>query len=379
MRSGGFQKSLISLLHYLDYDKYNVDLLLLSPGGNFMKAIPRQVNILQARVPSVYFEKFPGCVKELLSQGNLFLAIHRITQAIIAKVNKGYGGIVMSKVIPVVEAEYDVIIDYNGQYILYYMIDKLRAKKKITYFHSDYKKWPYYYTADKKYFKKVDYIVTVSDQCKQSLDEVFPDCSERIKVIENIVTQETVTVRQDHSPCCRDDDFTGISIVMVGRVCCDKGIDLAIEACRLLKHNGYNIRWYSVGPCNNYAYFNKLVKQHGVDDCFVFIGETSNPYIYMRQADIIAHPSRFEGKAVAVEEAKILAKPIVVTNFSTAHEQIQSGRNGMIVALNAEALYQGIKQLIDEPALRQKLTAVLNKEAGGNASEIEKLYQLIEG
>ena len=67
----------------------------------------------------------------------------------------------MAYLMPSIGGEYDSIIDYNGQQQLYYMVNKLNAKKKITFFHSDYKKWSYYYKADKKYFPKVDAIFTI--------------------------------------------------------------------------------------------------------------------------------------------------------------------------------------------------------------------------
>ncbi|MCZ4368875.1 glycosyltransferase, partial [Sulfitobacter dubius] len=48
--------------------------------------------------------------------------------------------------------------------------------------------------------------------------------------------------------------------------------------------------------------------------------------------------SKFEGKAIAIDEAKILYKPIVVTNFSTAQDQIKDGIEGLIVDMNENAV-----------------------------------------
>ncbi len=379
MSVGGFQKSLVSLLYYFDFEKYNVDLLLFSPQGIFMDLIPKQVNVIPIIMPSCYFNVFPICIKQLLSKGYLLLAVQRIFQVMISKYDKGYGGIIMSKAIPAIKKEYDTIIDYNGQYILYYIVDKLTAKKKITYFHSDYKKWSYYHKADEKYFGKVDYIVTVSDQCKRSLDELFPVYSDRIRIVENIISSKTVSIHPRETSGFKDIDFKGVRIVMIGRVCEDKGIVFAIEACGKLKERGYNIRWYSVGPCSDFEYYNQLREENNVTDCFIFLGETNNPYAYMKNADIIAHPSKFEGKAVVVEEAKILAKPIVVTNFSTVYDQIVNEKNGLIVDMDSDSLYLGVKRLIDNTDLMMNFSRVLKNEVMGNESEVEKLYKLIEG
>ena len=54
------------------------------------------------------------------------------------------------------------------------------------------------------------------------------------------------------------------------------------------------------------------------------MGVKENPYPYIKKADIYVQPSRYEGKSIAIDEAKILKKPIVVTNFSTAKDQIEN-------------------------------------------------------
>lgn len=104
----------------------------------------------------------------------------------------------------------------------------------------------------------------------------------------------------------------------------------------------------------------------------------SNPYDYMRNADIVVLPSRFEGKAVSIEEAKLLKKSIVTTNFSTAKNQIEDGINGLIIKMNYLDLAEGIEKLIINKELKKKFEENLEKDSAGNRYEIEKLYKLIE-
>lgn len=230
MEIGGFQKSLISLLREFDYSKYEVDLLLLNPSGIYMDLIPTEVNQITLDIDNNYFKSPPSGIIELIKNKKVTLAIYRIIQSFISKINKGMGGIILSKKMPEIDKEYDVIIDYNGQHILYYMIDKLKAKKKITYFHSDYNKWNYYKFADKKYYKKANYIVTVSDICAESLKENFINEKDKIKVVENIITKDTVNIFPLNSNTYKDNEYTGKRIATIGRLCFDKGIDIAIDA-----------------------------------------------------------------------------------------------------------------------------------------------------
>ena len=88
--------------------------------------------------------------------------------------------------------------------------------------------------------------------------------------------------------------------------------------------------------------------------------------------------SRFEGKSVAIDEAKILKKPILVTNFSTAKDQIENGVNGMIVEMNPEAIAKGVQDLLDNKPLIEKFVENLDLENLDTNNEMEKLYDLIE-
>ena len=377
MRVGGFQKSLISLFQCLDYGKYDVDLLLLNPMGIFMDLIPKEVTILPCLVDSEYFMNGIKAMKSMLRKGKLKLAFSRAVSCLFWPFNKGVGAMIMVKAVPKLNKHYDVAIDYNGQHLLYYMVEKISANKKISYFHSDYKKWRYYEKMDRKYYNWVDAIVSVSDECVQSMKEIFPEYEDKIWCIENINSNKTVNLFPINSNTFND-SFDGIRIVTVGRVCYNKGYDIAAEALKKLKDAGYDVRWYMVGPIEDDAYCAKLMTQYVIGEDMMLLGATNNPYDYMRNADVIVHPSRFEGKAVAVEEAKILNKPIVATAYSTVMNQIVNEHTGLIVEMTGEAVFRGIERLICEPELRNRIIDAQKAECKGNEDEIWKLYKLIE-
>ena len=377
MEVGGFQKSLISLLSYFDYENYEVDLLLFNPKGIFMDVIPENVNILESIVTPTYFEKFPACLIGLIKEREFLKGSIRFLGAACSRIDRGYGAIIMSKAIPALKKKYDVIIDYNGQYSQYYMIDKLISDKKITYFHSDYRMWDYYQNADVCYYEKSDYIVTVSEECVNSIKNIFPKVEYKVKKIENIISERTVNLFPINSNNYTD-QFSGTRIVTVGRACKAKGLDLALHAIKLLLENGYNVRWYWIGPIEDEEKWQKMIENYDIKGCFVFLGSTNNPYDYMRNADIIVHPSRFEGKSVAIEEAKILRKPIVATNFSTVRNQIENELTGLVVNMDGYAIFEGIQRLIKDAELKNQIINYLSENVFGNENEVDKLYKLIE-
>ncbi|WP_040373636.1 glycosyltransferase, partial [Peribacillus psychrosaccharolyticus] len=110
---------------------------------------------------------------------------------------------------------------------------------------------------------------------------------------------------------------------------------------------------------------------------FKLLGLKSNPYPYINQADIYAQTSKFEGKSIAIDEAKILNKPIIVTAFSTARDQIKDGVDGQIVTMNSDAIVEGIERFIRDKNYKNNLVNNLFKEDYGTEDEINKLYKIL--
>ena len=378
LNTGGVQKSLISLLNCFDFDKYDVDLYLLSREGVLQDFVPKNVNFIELNFDPSFFKKFPYCIKELCKNKSFYLIYKRLVHVLISRIDKGYGAIYMSKLIPKIDKKYDAIIDYGGQQLCYYMVDILEANKKITFFHSNYKNWGYYFNADKRYYDKVDYIFTISETCKNSLMNYFPQ--QKDKIMYNIVSEKII------KKMSKDTDFNKmfelneniIKILTLGRPTLEKGYDYCIKVCKMLKDEGYDLKWYSIGMSNEIEKFKQMAKEYSVEDIFIFLGETSNPYKYIDKIDICVHPSRFEGKAIAVDEMKILCKPILITNFDTVYDQIENGTEGIIVNMDEESIFNGLKELIESNDLRNKLIKNLESRDFSNEYEILKLYKAIE-
>ena len=63
------------------------------------------------------------------------------------------------------------------------------------------------------------------------------------------------------------------------------------------------------------------------------LGKKENPYPYIRACDVYVQPSRYEGNCVAVREAQMLGKPVIITGYPTAESQLRNGIDGIIVPL----------------------------------------------
>ncbi|MDE5413796.1 glycosyltransferase [Alkalihalobacterium chitinilyticum] len=381
LNCGGAEKALISLLETIDYTRFNVDLFLFKHEGLFFNKIPQQVNIIKEPSNYSYFDMpIKKALLQSTKKGNLRLMWSRLQAGYIFKTEVNPARCeqkvwkYIQKNLDNLDKEYDVAIGYLEKNPIYFCLDNVKANLKLGFIHNDYDKLGMDPMIDNKYFNKLDKVITVSNECANVLKQRFPQYKEKVEVMYNIVSPSLI---QKMSLQKLDDPQDGIKIVSVGRLNKQKGFELAIDACEKLVHQGYQVRWDVVGEGQERSELEKLIKDKKLENIFILHGLKENPYPYVRAADIYVQPSRFEGKSIAIDEAKILQKPIITTNFTTAKDQINHEETGLIVEMNGEAIAKGVQRLIDDKTLKNKLIKNLTQEKLGTEEEILKLYDII--
>ncbi|OME83948.1 glycosyl transferase [Paenibacillus sp. FSL A5-0031] len=386
LSAGGAERSLINLITQIDFNQYNVDLFLFSHKGIFMDLVPENVQVLPLSESYYRFIKplLPS-VSQFLVRRNAKLAYSRFMFSYKSRMSKSVsineqeGWKYIARSIDLVEKKYDVAIGFLEKTSIYFCAEKVNAAKKIGWVHNDYDKLgmnPYF---DQGYFAKMDHIVTVSEECGHILKQRFPDQHSKIEVIHNIVSPKIINQLADLvEKDVYDRKSDELVILSIGRLHAQKGFELSIKACRILLDKGYKFQWNIIGEGEEREKLSALITSEGLDNNIKLLGLKVNPYPYIKQADIYVQTSWFEGKAIAIDEAKILNKPIVITNFSTAKDQIKDGVEGLIVDLDVDAIAVGISKLIEDQETRTRMTKYLSSLHLGTEDEIHKLYKILE-
>ena len=92
--------------------------------------------------------------------------------------------------------------------------------------------------------------------------------------------------------------------------------------------------------------------ENGMEDSFTLLGYQTNPYKYVSKCDLFVCSSHSEGFSTAATEALIVGTPVCTTNVSGMREMLgENNEWGIVTDNDEEALYQGIKRLLDDPAL----------------------------
>lgn len=391
----GAETALLSLLQTLAREKgearYEISLYVLTGQGEMVSRLPADVRLLNKkyREESVltakgrkYLKK--TVLKAMFTRGTvvkLFPYLVKNTCAMLGKKRLlpdkllwrvlSDGGMVLPE-------EYDLAVSYLEGGAAYFVADHVKAAKKAAFIHVDYEKAGYTRALDKDCYLAFDKIFTVSDEVREAFLKAYPELPDKTEVFHNILNKEEIVRRAEEGEGFTD-GFTGMRLLSVGRLTAQKAFEVSVDAMKRLKDAGKNVRWYVLGEGDQRKKLQEQIDALGLTEDFILYGAVNNPYPFMKQADIYVHASRFEGKSIAIQEAQILGKPMVVSDCSGNREQVCHGRDGLMCGLTPDSLAENIMLLLEDEALRRKLGAAAAKKNADAAEEIQKLLSMLKG
>lgn len=345
---GGAEKSLVTLLKNISND-YQIDLLIFNTGGKLENDVPKNVNIIRKGISI-------SPINRLLFRLNRIIKKPKHNAQLFRKYGlKGASDITKN---------YDVAIGYNQGFATYFVSEKVVANKKIAWINVDYQKAGYEIEKDIKFYKKFDTIVTVSKPAHDSFVNALQSINEQNispKIIKDITEiRDVISKSNEFKPNYSKESQ---NIVTVGRLAKAKGYDLAIKATKLLKEKGLNFHWHIIGGGPEQNELEDLIHKNNVESYVTLHGSQTNPYPYVKNADIYVQTSKFEGLGLSVIEATILKKPIITTNFSTASTIIEQGETGIICEMNPKSISASIEKLLSDKELQIKFIDNLDTQA----------------
>ena len=202
----------------------------------------------------------------------------------------------------------------------------------------------------KKYYQCYDKVVCVSENVRDSFRRMFGDVPESL-VLHNVNDEADILKKAEAFAVSRR---SVADLVAVGRLAEQKGFDRLIEACAMLKKDGMDFHLRILGEGPERAALDAQICREGMEDCVELMGQQSNPYPYIKQADVLVCSSRYEGLSTVVTEALILGKPVVTTPCTGMGELLGDSEFGLITEDSAGGIYRGVKKLLEDDALRQK-------------------------
>lgn len=303
--SGGAQRVVVNLLNSINRDKFEVHLIVLKAEGIMLSDIQLDVTIHDLGNPSIkkVFFKF---LKKIYS-----LKPHIVFSGI------GHINGLLSPFIPILSR----LIPHHVEWIaretsvasLYIQHDSNSKLYRFLYRH---------------FYKNFNQIICQSSYMREDLIKVFNLPKEKMVVINNPVNIDKIE-RLSLEKMRKEFDSNTINIVAVGALREEKRFDLLLEVFALLGEN-YNLT--IVGEGKKEQELKALSSQLNIEQLVSFEGQQSNPYSYMKNADILVLTSAFEGFPNVLLEANSCGTPVIAFNAPGGiAEIVLNGFNGYLV------------------------------------------------
>lgn len=143
-----------------------------------------------------------------------------------------------------------------------------------------------------------------------------------------------------------------IRLVAVGTLKESKGYERLLRIINRLNSEDYNLHLYILGIGPLRQKLEEYIQANHLQNAVTLLGYQTNPYKYVAKCNLFVCASFAEGFSTAATEALIVGTPVCTVEVSGMKEMLGENNEWGIVTENSEeALYGGIKRLLDDPEL----------------------------
>lgn len=385
MELGGAERALLGLLEKIDYEMCEVDLFLMRHAGELLTYLPEEVHLLP-EIPEYACLAVP--IINVITSGKLGVALGRAIGKGLAKrkvkklkimgenaVGLEYSHKFTKIFMPQIgDCEYDLAISFLTPH--YFVADKVTAKKKIAWIHTDYSKIGVDVASELEMWKQYDYIASISNDVTESFLKVFPTLESKIRLIENTMPIKSIAKQAGEFSVENEMSKDGsIKILSIGRFCKAKNFDNVPDICKKILEAGFDVRWYLIGFGGDEELIRQKIVKYQMEESVIILGKKINPYPYIKACDLYVQPSRYEGNSVTVHEAQFLHKPVVITKYATSNSQLRNQVDGIIVPMDNAGCAEGIISLLKNPKILEELV----NNCSINDYESSNIWKQLEG
>lgn len=371
LNTGGVERSLVDVLRHMDYTKYAVDLLLLEDTGDYASELPPEVNVLFRDLHNTY-GGFALSVRRCITARD-WMCLRLRTLFLLRKIWRSRA-LKSAATLLLGEHHYDCVIGFRPGICADLAGYSVKAKRRITWWHHG--EFNVDCAAYGDMCSKMNAVAVVSQSCKAMLQEKLPEIESKLVCIPNMLDAVAIGQKAGNSP------YTGdmLHIVSVGRLAPEKHFENIIPVAKALRDMSTDFVWHIVGDGSEQARLESLIVENDLKDHVILEGSKTNPYPYMKYADLFVHPSYVESQGLTVLEAMALGVPCVVTKSRGPCEFIEDGINGLLTEQVPEDLTAKVLEILKNHALYQRIKE--NTKCPGQFAPdrvMKQIEELIDG
>ena len=200
-----------------------------------------------------------------------------------------------------------------------------------------------------KWYEQYDRVVCVSQNVKDSFDRLFA-IPEKAIVLYNTVDDAEIREKAE----AKLPEKRRLTAVTLGRLTRQKAYDRLLRIHRQLRSEGLDYELWILGEGEARPALEAYIVENGLSDSVKLLGYCSNPYPYVKTADLLVCSSLYEGFSTFVTEGMILGKPVVTTDCTGMRELLGESEFGLITENSEDALLEGMRTMLRDTSLRQQ-------------------------
>lgn len=357
---GGAEKVLVNLVNNMDYSRYDITVMTLFDYGENRQFLDSKV-------------KYKTWCKKMFRGNSHIMKLLKPES-----LHKW-----------IIKEHYDVEIAYlegpcariisgcsnpSIKLVSWIHIEQHTAKKAATSFRN--------IREARRCYGKFDKIIcvskTVQEYFKNSLQvkatyDVIYNTNESEKIIR--LSKETISKKEfllkEHE----------IRIIGMGKLLTSKGFDRILKITKQLVSENYVIHTYILGDGAEKKTLEKYISDNHLENYVTLLGYQLNPYKYIAKCHLFVCASYAEGFSTATTEALILGVPVCTVEVSGMREMLgENNEYGLIVPNNDEALYKGIKDMIDVPGKLEyyRQQAIIRGKTFKTKNTVNKVEKMLD-
>ena len=366
---GGVARVLNNMLKDIKDLDCQIDILILHPQGEMLKDIPDNYHILKS---TPFFEMCDLALSDALKNQSTITIFRKIWFFLLMKTGLIHHFIKKERK-KIIKEQYDVEIAYKEGFCTIFVADG-DSKKKVNWVHVDYEKNNYsrhHMRLVKNSLNKIDVHVAQSNDAAKAYKNVFKIDKEFL-VINNFIDEEEINKKKNETFNFKTNNF---NIVSVGRLHPQKAYLRMMEVCRRLNEDNLKYDFYIIGDGEERQLIENKIKEYQLNNVHL-VGYDSNPYKYMKNADLFLMCSIYESAPTVVYEALTVSNiPILASDVAGINEQLGNNEYGIVVDNNEDALYIKLKEIIEDPNIIDKYRTI-KKDITNNQISKKKVQVL---
>lgn len=369
MRVNGISTSLLNLLSHMDYDKWDVTLMITKAKGlnerDLVDRIDPNVRVMMRN--STYNMTY---LEQIRHKYYMKSGVNKPYQEMYRReVRRAYA-----------DVPFDYVIDFEG-YNLFYTLLAMQDTNavRVIWLHNDMmnekeRRFPWlthifglyqYFDAAVSCSREIMEVnrAALSGYCRHDQFRYAKNTIDTGRIGNGLETESIcayegkkyIKVDERSSdggryvrmiPLVKDCAGSPYVFVNMARLSVEKNQENLIRAVLRLVTEGEDVYLYILGDGPLKAKLSGLILELGLDGRVILTGNVKNPFAVMRYCDCFVLPSLHEGQPMVIHEARAMHMPIVMSDFdSVSGVCIENGQ--YLVGKEADDIYEGLKAYID--------------------------------